>query len=308
MTEMTARRYLAASQNFDKAIAFNKSFKEAYLQDGYASINMRQTDNALRLFTRVHELDPGNGEANRELMDLYYSYRQYPKAIEYAQKCISCPGAERIIAMSNFRMEDYGAAVKGLLSVIAKDPKDAEANYMLASSYLEMEDNKLAAQYYQKAIALDGTKNVWMNELGMLYYEINDFKKAVTYLSMAADHGFPQDGVSKENLGYAYLYSGDYMKGEKVLMDLWSKKPGNKDILRDMADAFYKLRMYDKSLEYCQKLLELDAKDGKALYQAGLCFQKKGQKEKGQAMCDNAIKLDPSLTNLKHKESLEAGL
>ncbi|MBC7424846.1 MAG: tetratricopeptide repeat protein, partial [Ferruginibacter sp.] len=79
-------------------------------------------------------------------------------------------------------------------------------------------------------------------------------------------------------------------------------------ILRDIAEAYFSQKMYDKSLAYCQQLLEADPKDGKALYQAGLCFQKKGQKEKGQSMCDDAIKLDPSLTSLKQKMDGGMGL
>jgi tetratricopeptide (TPR) repeat protein len=65
--------------------------------------------------------------------------------------------------------------------------------------------------------------------------------------------------------------------------------------------------MYDKSLDFCQKLLEMDKNDGKALYQAGLCFQKKGQTDRGQQMCDKAIELDPSLASLRQKK-MSAGM
>ena len=86
-----------------------------------------------------------------------------------------------------------------------------------------------------------------------------------------------------------------------MLLDLLQKKPNNKDLMRDMAEAFYNGKMYDKSLNYCQKLMEMDMKDGKALYQAGLCFQKMGQKDKGQGMCDKAIEMDPSLAGMRQK-------
>jgi hypothetical protein len=36
----------------------------------------------------------------------------------------------------------------------------------------------------------------------------------------------------------------------------------------------------------------------------GMSFQKKGEKEKGMALCDKAIQLDPSLQNLKQKKEL----
>ena len=44
--------------------------------------------------------------------------------------------------------------------------------------------------------------------------------------------------------------------------------------------------------------------DGKALYQAGLVFQKKGDKNRGQAMCDKAIAMDPTLDNLRKKKEI----
>ena len=97
-------------------------------------------------------------------------------------------------------------------------------------------------------------------------------------------------------------------KGEKLLLSILAKKPGNKDILRDIAEACYKQKNFDRSLDYCRQLIELDANDAKALYQAGLCFQQKGQKKKGQSMCDNAIKMDPSLSGLRQKNDGGIGL
>jgi tetratricopeptide (TPR) repeat protein len=83
-----------------------------------------------------------------------------------------------------------------------------------------------------------------------------------------------------------------------------ARKPGNKEIIRDIAQAFYDNKMYDKCLGYCQKLMEMDKNDAKALYIAGLCFQKKGEKEKGQQMCDKAVHMDPTLAGLRRKREL----
>jgi hypothetical protein len=35
-----------------------------------------------------------------------------------------------------------------------------------------------------------------------------------------------------------------------------------------------------------------------------MAYQKKGEKEKGVALCDKAIELDPSLANLKQKKQM----
>lgn len=308
LVEKEAKRYLAASSFFDKAINFDIKYAAAYQENGYANLAMRKTDAARGHFTKLYELDPTSMAAITELTELYFSYHQYKKAIEFAGKCVGCPNGERIIAMSSYRLEDYATAVKGLLNVIAKDATDAEAIYTIGRSYLDMEQYIKAVPYYTKAIELDATKNVWMNELGLLYYNLNDFQHAKVYLIKAQENGYPASNDFNENLGYAYIFSGEFEKGEKLLLAILSKKPGNKDILRDIAEAYYQQKMYDKSLNFCQQLLVLDEKDAKALYQAGLCFQKKGQKEKGQSMCDNAIKIDPSLSGLRQKQDGGIGL
>ncbi len=299
--EKTAKHLLVASNYFDKAIHFNSKFKEAYIESGYVNLEMRKTDKAMLQFNKVLEIDPSNNVAAKELMELYYNYRMFSKAKEMAVKCASCLNSEKIRAMCSYNDEDYGAAIKGLTSYLSKNPTDADAAYTLARSYLDMEDYRNAIPAYNKAVILNGEKNMWMYELGLLYYSQEDYKNAVTFFNKAAEKGYPQKSDFQENLGYAYMFSGQQEQGEKILLDLLEKKPNNKELLRDMAEAFYNGKMYQKSLNYCQKLMEMDIKDGKALYQAGLCFQKMGQKDKGQGMCDKAIEMDPSLNGLRQK-------
>lgn len=303
LEEKAARRYLVASKNFDKAIEINPNFTSAYLENGYVNLEMRKTDAAKMNFAKVNQLDPSNTTAIKELVNLYFSYHQYQDALNFAQKCKTCDN-DKLIAMCYYKMEDFGNAEKKFLAVLAKDPKDAEATYTLGRTYLEMEQEPKAISYYQKAVALDDTRSSWAFELGLLYFNAGNHKNAVVYFNKAAEKGYPVNNDFNENLGFSYIYSGEFDKGEKVLQGVLAKKPGAKDIIRDMAEAFYFGRQYDRSLDYCQKLMEMDEKDGKALYQAGLCFLKKGQKEKGQGMCDKAIELDPSLNKLRRKEEL----
>ena len=304
MEEKAARRYLVAAKNFDNAIKLNPNYTAAYIESGLVNKEMRRTDAAKQNFTKAFELDNNNEVAIKELMELYFSYRQFQNAIDFAQKCKTCDNKDRVIGMSYFQMEDYGKAEKILLNLIAKNPQDAEATYTLARTYLEMGLEGKAIPYYVKAIQLDGTKSKWHFELGLLYYNNDNYKNAVASFTKAADNGFIRSNDFNENLGFSYIYSGEFDKGENLIAEIIARKPGDKEILRDVAQAFYDRKMYDRCLNYCQKLMEMDMKDGKALYQAGLCFQKKGETSKGQQMCDKAIELDPSLASLRKKKEI----
>lgn len=304
LEEKLAKRYLVASNYYTKATAINPRYVDAYIENGFANKEMRKTDASKQYFTKALELDPQNEIAITELMELYFSYRQYQNAIDMAQKCKTCVNKEKVIALSYFNLEDFGKAEKLLLAMVTKNPKDAEATYTLARNYLEMGLEAKAIPWYVKAVQLDETKSKWHFELGLLYYNNNNYKSAVLYFNKAAEQGYIRGNDFNENLGFAYVYSGDYENGEKLLQDIISRKPGDKELIMDVATAFYDSKKYDKALNYCQKLLEIDMKDGKALYQAGLCFQKKGEVERGMLMCDKAIELDPSLAGLKSKKSL----
>ncbi len=302
MVEKEAKRFLVSHQHFTKAIAFDASYTEAYRQDAQVALEMRKTDIAIQQFQKVLQQLPNDQEAIRQLTDLYFNYRQFAKAIEFAKKCKGCENSDRIIGMSLYEQEDYAQALNYLKAAIAKNPADAEATYTIARTYLDAQDYKNAVPYYNKAIELDPTHNNWMYELGLIQYNFSDYKNAVINFEKAKDNGYITSNDFKENYAFALIYSGQIDKGEAMINDVITKKMGNKDLIRSVATVLYEQKQYDRSLTYCQRLLEANDKDGKALYQAGLCFIKKGNKAKGQGMCDKAIELDPSLSGMRTKQ------
>jgi Flp pilus assembly protein TadD, contains TPR repeats len=306
--EQTARRWLVAAKNFDKAIQFDPKYTEAYIENGRVNLSMRRVDAAQTNFDKAYQLQPDNQEAIKELASLYINNRQFQQAADLAQKCKNCPEVDRILAMSSYKMEDYSKAITSLEKYLAKNPNDAEATYTLGRSYLEVEDFKSAIRQYQKALVLDPTKSAWMYELALQLYNSNDFPNAKKYFLMAADAGYPKSNDFLENLGFVYINTGDVENGLKNLVIVLGRKPNNKELLNDMAQALYTAKHYDDALTYYQKLLELNPKDANALYMAGITFQKMGQKDKGIAMCDEAIKIDPALAKNRQKKGDQFGL
>ncbi len=302
LAEKEAKRFLVSHLHFTKAIAFDANYTEAYREDAKVALEMRKTDIALRQFQKVLEQKPNDAEAIRHLTDLYFNYRQFAKAIEFAKKCTGCDNKDRIIGMSLYEQEDYAQAIVHLKAAVAKNPADAQATYTIARTYLDAQDYKNAVPFYTKAIELDGANSKWMYELGLLQYNFSDYKGAASSFEKAKENGYIASNDFKENLAFALIQSGQVEKGEIIVNEVIAKKMGNLDMVRNVATIMYEQKQYDRSLKYCQRLLETNAKDGKALYQAGLCFIKKGDKAKGQGMCDKAIEIDPSLTGLRTKQ------
>ena len=298
MAEKLANRSLVASKLFEKALDFNQDNAKIYTEAAHTYMEMHVPDKAKAYYTKAYNLEPKNEMVIKELTNLYYDFRQWDKAIEFANKCSNCDNKDRIIGMSYYKKEDYVGAEKYLLKAITNNVNDAQANYILAKNYIDAEQERKALPFFEKAVALSPEKPNWTLELAMLYSAIGNNRAAVVKYELAQQLGVTQNNDFNENYGNALLSSGNFAKGEEKLMEVYKKK-GNKELLRELAIKLYQLKQYDRSLDYCQKLIEADPKDGKALYQAGLSFIKLGKKDKGQAMCEKAIELDPSLAGKK---------
>ncbi len=77
------------------------------------------------------------------------------------------------------------------------------------------------------------------------------------------------------------------------------KKPNDSEIMLQIAQAHYKAKNYKTAADTYYKVYQTDPTNNRALYMTGIAYQKKGDKVLGNSLCDQAIKLDPKLAELK---------
>lgn len=303
-----SRLFAMASKNFEKAIFHNPNFIDAYIKNGQANLEMSRVYEANQNFEKAYQLQPENNEVIKQLTQLYFNNRQYQKAIDLVQKCVGCENSDQIKGTGYYHLEDYGKAQEYLQKAIAKNNKDANAHYTLGRTFLELENEKSAITSYINAIQLDSTKFQWKYELGLIFYNQNDYKNALKYFDAAAASGIIMNNDFLENYGFAKIYSGDVETGMSSLETVLNKKPNNTELLKNIADAMYTTKRYDAAIIYFEKLLTLNPKDASSLFMAGMTFQKMGQKQKGEKICDKAIEMDPSLAKNRQKKEMPMGL
>lgn len=297
----------AAQKDYEKAIKLDPGFTDAYLANGKVDMQTNRIYQAGQNFNKAYELDPGNKTVIVSLMQWNFNSRQNQKAIEFADQC-ACEEADRVKGMSYYRIEDYGKAESFLLKALKKNPADAEAAYSLARTYMELDNRKLTMTYYQMAVDADPKRSNWHYELALLYFNANDYKNAVKCFDGAIKAGYRQDNDFMENYGFCQLYAGDAEKAMTILNQVIERKPNNTALLGDIAYAMYTTKRYQGAVEFYEKVLTINPKDASSLFMAGMSFQKMGQKEKGQAICDKAIEMDPSLAKNRQKKEMSMGL
>jgi tetratricopeptide (TPR) repeat protein len=140
--------------------------------------------------------------------------------------------------------------------------------------------------------------------MALIYYAMNDDKNSLKYFLEAASKGYRQDNEFLQNLSIAYLNTGNFEQGIKLLMDALNRRPTDMNLLNMIAEAYYDAGKYDDAIRFWDDILKLDKTKAEALYMIGMSYQKKGEKNKGIALCDKAIEMDPSLQSLKQKKQM----
>ncbi|MEO7983079.1 MAG: tetratricopeptide repeat protein [Bacteroidota bacterium] len=303
-------RRLESLKNFEKAATYDANNKAIVTELASAYMDLHRYTQARESFKKMVELGDNTAGIFKQLMNLSFQLKQNDDVLFYADKLKTADPNEKVlyyVGKVHYDMDNYGDAIKYLNGAAKEDPSNAEIPYLIAHSYSDMMNYKLAVPYFQKAIELKPTEAYWIYELGLICYAMNNDKDALKYMLDAGAKGLKRDNDYLENLGIAYLNVGNLDEGVNILNEILKKRPSDMNILNMVAEAYYYKGKYDAATGYWDKILEFDKTNASALYMIGMCYQKKGGKdnlEKGIALCDKAIDMDPTLASYKQKKMM----
>ena len=305
LTEKKNGRRMESLKNFEKALKYDANNKAVLTELASAYLDLRKYFEARDTYKKLIDLGDKSPDNYKQILQLSFNLRRYEDVINYANSLKKIDPSAKIcyyLGKVYYEQEDYGNAIKNLTAATSEEPTNAEVQFMLGRCYMNMQNYKQAAPYYQKAIEMDTSKPEWIFELGILCNAMYDNKNSLKYILLAGEKGYKRDNVYLENLGIAYLEDGQFDKGIETLNELLKRRPGDSNLLYMIAEAHYDKKNYDEAINYWDMVLQNDKNNAKSLYMIGMCFQKKGDKSKGQGLCDKAIQMDPSLAALKSKQ------
>lgn len=309
--EKTARRFREAEKNFLKAYNFNA--KDFQILTEWATVLQEQNRyaEAREKWLLADAINPGQPAVVEKLAELSFNLRKYEDAITYARKMQQMKIGKDVhflLAKSYYELENYGEALKYCELAYKENEKDPMIPYIGARCYMEMNNYKKSAGCYEQALALDSSKATWMYEAGLIYYAIPNHDKALFWIKRAGEKGYKKSDEYLSNLASAYLNAGQHQQGIDLMTEQLKKRPEDQEIMYNIAQAYYNIKKYDDAITYWDKALGVDKQNASALYMIGMSYQKKGDTEKGKALCDRAIQMDPSLNKLKQERKMPGGL
>lgn len=189
--------YTDALECFEAAMVYNEDEELLYRGEGIAYMGLYQYEDAVESFLKSFEYTNGKVGAleydtNYYLASAYYKLENY----EEAEKIYTA-----IVELSNKQLDAYylrGCTYlqEGYFDVALADFEKAftlsqEPVNMLIDAYLEMEQAgfKTQGQDYLQTYMENNEKNLQSSQKGMLYYYLEDYANARTYLDGALNLG-----------------------------------------------------------------------------------------------------------------------
>ncbi len=308
--EKAKGRLMESYKHLDKAYGYSKTDKQIVSMLASTLVDLRRYPQAREKFLELEKLGDASPETYKQLMNLSFNLRQQDDAIKYAllvKKTDPSAKTAYFIGKAHYDQENYGEAIKFLNIATQEDPQNGEVPYLLGRAYADMQNYKQAIPFFEKALALQPENTRLMYETGLMYYAIYDHKNTLKYLLMAGEKGYKKDNEYLENLAIAYLDNQDFEKGMELLQESLKRRPSDMNLLNMVAEAAYDAKKYDMAIDHWDRILALDKENASALYMIGMSYQKKGDKAKGQALCDKAIEMDPSLAKNKKEMKMPSG-
>jgi tetratricopeptide (TPR) repeat protein len=297
---------LPAYKYYKQAVAISNNNVEAVRGLARSAQELKYFAIARETYKKLLVLDPKDTSAVSQLTQLNFFTRQFQDAVDMGKKAISMgvgKDNEWVIAKSYYEMEQYASAMEFIEKSWKKDSSRAEVPFIAARCLVEMSNYRKAAGCYEQALKLDPSNATWMYEAGLTYSAIPDNAKAIGWFEKAATNGYKRSNDYLENLANSYISEKSYDKGLALIKELLERKPDDLELLFLAGESYFRSGKMQEAIDSYDKMLTIDKNQARALYMIGIVYIKKGEKSKGEALCEKAIIMDPSLASLKQKRS-----
>lgn len=207
-----------------------------------------------------------NPVANLLMAQIKLQQKDYKTARELSQNVLNVDTqntrAMLVQAVSNMALQAYNQAEKYFTQYLSIKPGDIKVQNLLANLYLLQNKPRQAIVILEGIDSADLNKNAkLLTTLGTAYLFMGDYEKGNAFLTRAKALN-PDSSVIEKRLAASYIKTGDYSKAAVGLEDLLSNTKGNNKISNYALLASYiKLNKFKQARKIIDTQLKKDPDD-----------------------------------------------
>lgn len=183
------------------------------------------------------------------------------------------------LAIGYYQQKQMQIALEEIRQAIQADPALADAYAVGALIYMDLGENRLAEEYFQRAISLDRSNPDYSNNYGWFLCQNGRERQSIAYFEAAIENkAYQSRGKALANAGACALRMKDTVTAERYLLRAFQDEPGNAGISTNLAQIFYERRDYPRARFYVARVTNAEAPTPEALWLAVRIERKLGDK------------------------------
>ena len=263
-------KWEAALQNYEKVLQKNPNRVLTALNYGNLLLKSNHIDKADSLFTTLEKNYPRNASFKVQL-GIIKQEQHDSTALDYFREAVKLdPYQQKALyqlAKNALQNSDFDQATTYCLKGLTRNDKNSQLLSLLAQTYFNRRYYFLAVKPFEKLLSLNKGTEYVHSSLGLCYYEMHDFQKAINQYKIALTFN-DKSSSTYYILGKLYAYMGELQKSEAHLLKSIeiSDQPLDAEFL-SLATTYKLQENYKLMLEYAQKALQENPDNERALYE-----------------------------------------
>ncbi len=298
-----------AVESLQRAVARDPRFAAAHAALGeacwllYFQTKQQQwVDKAREAILEALRLDPEQSEVRLSLAQLLMGTGRTDEALAELRKVVTVhpdnDDAHRLIGQILSDKAQFDAAITEFNEAIRLRPGFWTNHMSLAATYFKSGRLEDAALSYQRVTELR-PDNAWaFGNLGVIYMELGDNRKAIENLEKSI--AITPDAYTYANLGTVRYWQGDIEGAASATQQAIKLLPDEAWIHRNLGDVYARLgrrreaeASYAEAIRLSEELLRVNPKDGYARAKLALYQAKLGRRQEAKRNAEEALKLGP---------------
>lgn len=285
---------------FEKSLELNPQHAQICNNLGTAYLTIGNYAKAFENYFKASKLNPKNSLTFYNLASILQIQNKHEEACEYFQKAYEIDHEEHYLvswALSEFKSNQYEAAIKHYKMLVSQHPEKHNFQYNLACCYEITGEYQFAIGILSQLVLLNPKSKNMLQKLADLYLKVDNPEKAKEIYERIIHQGIVSASIYYE---YALICvkTGDTDKAELILKKVIELNPDDAKAHKDLGVIYLNKRLFNYAKDEFEKAYEIKPNDASIIFEYANYLHAISDFQKAKEFYKKVLKKEPQNINV----------